>query len=144
MPKNALCIKVYYALKKFSLSMYNNIIVKLWGIWKKYQRTCFALNWPYLAWCKDRRNVYTMHAVQLICTNFVCFICTMFIQRIPTFDIIDKPILEKGTGPGQGRRSRSEPGVFGSFQPEPLEKKNRSRSCFEEKIQEPELEALKN
>ena len=37
------------------------------------QRTCFGLNWPKLAWCQDRWNVYTMHAVQLICTIFVCF-----------------------------------------------------------------------
>ena len=29
---------------------------------------------------------------------------------------------------GLGSRSRSEPGVFGSLEPEPLEKKNRSRS----------------
>ena len=37
-----------------------------------------ALNWPKLAWCKVRWNVYTMYAVQLICTNFLLFfICIM-------------------------------------------------------------------
>ena len=44
------------------------------------QRTCFALNWPKLTWCKDRWNVYIIYAVQLICTNiFIFFICKMFI-----------------------------------------------------------------
>ena len=29
------------------------------------------LNWAKLAWCKDRRNMYTMYAVQLICANLL-------------------------------------------------------------------------
>ena len=33
--------------------------------------------------------------------------------------------------PGLGSQSRSELGVFGSLEPEPLEEKNRSRSCLE-------------
>ena len=33
------------------------------------ERTCLALNWPKLAWCKVRWNVFTMYAVQLICNN---------------------------------------------------------------------------
>ena len=50
---------------------------------KKYtERTCFTLNWPKLAWCKDKWNVYTMYAVQLICTNFfLVIICLIFIWR---------------------------------------------------------------
>ena len=39
-------------------------------IWIFSQRT---LNWPKSALWKDRRNVYTMCAVQLSCTIFVCF-----------------------------------------------------------------------
>ena len=40
-----------------------------------------------------------------------------------------------GSYPGLGSRSRSEPGVFGSLEPEPeqLEKKTRSRSRLEKK-----------
>ena len=56
------------------------------------KRTCFALNWPKLAWCKDRWNVYTMCAVQLICTNFLLFLCFYLYDvhmRKCTFDIFD-------------------------------------------------------
>ena len=37
---------------------------------KVLQRTRSAINWPKLAWCKDRWNFYTTYAVQLICTIF--------------------------------------------------------------------------
>ena len=40
---------------------------------------------------------------------------------------------------GLGSRSRSEPGVFGSLEPEPLEKKPRAGAAWE-KNQEPEPE----
>ena len=39
----------------------------------------------------------------------------------------------KKAGLGSRSGSQSEPGVFGSFEPEPLEKKNRSRSRLEKK-----------
>ena len=41
---------------------------------QKRERTCFALNWPKSAWCKDRWNVYTMYALQLICTDVLLFL----------------------------------------------------------------------
>ena len=53
----------------------------------------------------------------------------------------------KGGGGGQNsnnekipklRAGEPEPGVFGSLEPEPLEKKTRSRSRLEKKSQEPE------
>ena len=58
-----------------------------------WERTCFALNWPKLAWCKDIWNVYTMYAVKLICTIFLLFLSVYFYLNECTFDIFDKPII---------------------------------------------------
>ena len=44
---------------------------------KKKLKNLFALNWPKLAWYKDKWNVYTMYAVQLICTNFVLILSVL-------------------------------------------------------------------
>ena len=57
----------------------------------------------------------------------------------------DEQIVEQRIGPGGaglGSLSPSEPKVFGSLEPEPLEEKTRSRSCLE-KSQEPEPEPVK-
>ena len=53
-----------------------------------------------------------------------------FMVQLQTITTSDYPYILKTNcfEAGLGSRSRSEPGVFGSLEPEPLEKKTRSRS----------------
>ena len=57
-----------------------------YAIWIYVERPSFALNWPKLARCKDRRNVYTMYAVHIIMSEQqrreLCNIECMFNVRV--------------------------------------------------------------
>ena len=62
----------------------------IWGqnLLKLFQ-PCLALNWPKLAWCKVRWNVYSIYAVQLICMNVLLFFnWIMFIYNFCSFTLV--------------------------------------------------------
>ena len=77
---SAIDLNIFYVLWLF----FKELITKQW------QRTCFALNWPKLAWCKDRWNVNTSH---VRCTSssvliFCCFCLYNVHINECTFDIL--------------------------------------------------------
>ena len=62
-----ICVKPDLCIYMSNLNMKPHIYIII-----KSRRYCLALNWPKLAWCKDKWNVYTMYVVQLICIHLFC------------------------------------------------------------------------